>query len=62
MNILLHPDGKVLDNTLKRPVQRYGKIKKIVKPIIKKVKEQGDRALFKYSREYDHADLDSLIV
>jgi histidinol dehydrogenase len=62
MKILIHPDSKELDNALLRPVQQYKKIKKIVKPIIKKVKEQGDRALFKYSREYDHADLDTLIV
>ncbi len=62
MNIIVDPDDKKLAKVLKRPVQKLGVIKKIVKPILSKVCEQGDKALLKYAKEYDHVDLKSLTV
>jgi histidinol dehydrogenase len=62
MEIIVDPGEKRLSEVLKRPVQKLGAIKKIVKPILKKVRQQGDKALFKYCLEYDHVQLESLLV
>ena len=62
MQVLIHPDKKALKVALKRPTIKLKSIKKIVKPILKNVKLKGDRALLKYSLEYDHVALDDLIV
>ncbi|NJN28528.1 MAG: histidinol dehydrogenase [Cyclobacteriaceae bacterium] len=47
---------------LERPVKRLKNIKKTVKPILKNVKLKGDRALIKYTLEYDHVQIDNLVV
>ncbi len=62
MKIFINPENDVLEVALRRPVKKLKSIKKIVKPVLKSVKKKGDRALFKYSFEYDHVQLDSLIV
>lgn len=62
MKVLINPSGEVLKEALKRPVKKLKSIKKIVKPILKNVKNKGDRALFKYNLEYDHVQLTDLIV
>jgi len=51
-----------IKNVLQRPVQKMKNIKKVVKPIIKKVIRKGDKALIKFAWEYDHVDLENLIV
>ncbi|WP_162339497.1 histidinol dehydrogenase [Cyclobacterium salsum] len=62
MRILVNPDSKTWKKELARPVQKMKAIEKIVKPIMKKVKRQGDKALKKFALEYDHAEIDSLLV
>lgn len=62
MNVLKNPSGEELENALRRPVKKLKNIKKIVKPILKNVKTKGDRALFKYCMEYDHVQLNNLVV
>ena len=62
MKVLINPSKKDLKPALKRPAKKLKNIKKIVKPILKNVKNKGDRALLKYSMEYDHAHLSDLIV
>ncbi|MCG8308432.1 MAG: histidinol dehydrogenase [Cytophagales bacterium] len=62
MKVLVHPTGDELKSALKRPVRKLRSIKKIVKPILKNVKTRGDRALLKYSLEYDHVQLNELVV
>lgn len=62
MRILVNPDSKTWNKELARPVQKMKAIEKIVKPIMKKVKRQGDKALKKFALEYDHAEIDSLLV
>jgi histidinol dehydrogenase len=57
-----NPDEEILKEALSRPVQKLKKIKKVVKPILKSVKNKGDIALIKFTREYDHVDLDHLQV
>ncbi len=62
IKILINPEEAELEKALERPVRKLKSIKKIVKPVLKSVKKKGDRALFRYSYEYDHVQLDSLIV
>jgi histidinol dehydrogenase len=62
MKILVNPDKKSWKKELARPVQKTKDIEKIVKPIMKKVKRQGDKALKKFAFEYDHVEIDSIIV
>tara|TARA_R110002096_G_scaffold78334_20_gene184566 strand:- start:5709 stop:7004 length:1296 start_codon:yes stop_codon:yes gene_type:complete len=62
MKILVNPDKKIWRKELARPVQKTKDIEKIVKPIMKKVKRQGDKALRKFAFEYDHVEIDSIMV
>ncbi len=62
MKVLKNPVGEELKEALKRPVKRLKNIKKIIKPILRNVKNKGDRALLKYTLEYDHVQLSELIV
>ncbi len=62
MIILNNPVGDELQSALSRPVKKLKNIKKIVKPILKNVKAKGDRALIKYNLEYDHVQLNELVV
>lgn len=62
MNILKDPSAELLEGALRRPTVKLKNIKKTVKPILKTVKEKGDRALFKYNLEYDHVQLNNLLV
>ena len=55
MRVLINPIREELAAALKRPAKKLKNIKKIVKPILKNVKLKGDRALLKYTFEYDHA-------
>ncbi len=62
MKVLKNPVGEDLKEALKRPVKKLKNIKKIIKPILRNVKNKGDRALLKYTLEYDHVQLNELIV
>ena len=56
------PGKKDLKRILKRPAIDQTKIKKIVQPILDKVKRGGDEALKKLALEYDHVELNDLWV
>ena len=62
MIIVEHPKKSDWEELIQRSTQNIKKIKKIVKPIIKQVKRQGDKALFKFSSDYDHVELESILV
>jgi histidinol dehydrogenase len=62
MKIIKHPDKKDWAKLLKRPAIKHKAVKKIVRPIIKKVKEKGDKALRLYALEYDHVELHDILV
>lgn len=62
MKLLVNPDKAELKQALKRPVKKLKNIKKIVKPILKNVKNKGDHALKKYNLEYDHVAIENLVV
>ncbi|MFA0963128.1 histidinol dehydrogenase [Roseivirga sp. BDSF3-8] len=62
MKIVENPPRDTWESLLARPVQDHKTIKKIVKPIIRKVERKGDKALYKLAEEYDHVKLSSLLV
>lgn len=62
MKVLVNPSRSTWKKELARPVVKSKDIEKIVKPIMKKVKRQGDKALRKFALEYDHVEIDQLLV
>ncbi|MCH7398474.1 histidinol dehydrogenase [Belliella sp. DSM 107340] len=62
MKILVNPARGEWKSELARPVQKSKDIEKIVKPIMRKVKRQGDKALKKFALEYDHVSIKNLLV
>jgi histidinol dehydrogenase len=62
MQLLVNPSPEKWKKSLARPTQKTKAINKIVKPILKKVQKNGDKALRKFAQEYDHVQLDSLLV
>ncbi|MFC2123556.1 histidinol dehydrogenase [Bacteroidota bacterium] len=62
VEVIYNPPRKSWQEILKRPVQNFKKLRKIVKPIIKKVKQNGDKALRHFAFEYDHVELEDILV
>lgn len=62
MKVLVNPSRSSWKKELARPVIKLKEIEKIVKPIMQKVKRQGDKALRKFALEYDHVEIDKLLV
>lgn len=49
----------LLNDLLKRSPNNYGQYEEIVAKIVENVKENGDKALFEYTKEFDHFDLNA---
>ena len=62
MNVVHNPPPSAWKALLERPTQKFKQTKKIVSPILKKVKKKGDIALRQFSLEYDHVELNELAV
>ncbi|EAZ83225.1 histidinol dehydrogenase [Algoriphagus machipongonensis] len=62
MKILKNPAPETWSKKLARPVQKSKQINKIVKPILRKVRRNGDKSLLKFALEYDHVQLEELLV
>lgn len=62
MKVIKNPSRKQWASLTRRPVRDFKEIEKIVIPILKKVKEKGDKALIKFAREYDQVSLEHLLV
>lgn len=62
MQIIKYPEKEIWANLLTRPTARLKDIEKKVKPILKKVKKKGDKALLSYALEFDKAILTDLLV
>ena len=57
MRIVENPAREDWKQLTRRPTQKFKKIEKIVKPILKKVRKKGDVALRYFALEYDHVEL-----
>lgn len=62
MEIVKNPPRETWAKYLERPGMKLKKVRNIVKPIMKKVKRNGDSALYKFALEFDLVHLDSLAV
>lgn len=62
MKVIMHPQRQEWEELLKRPAYKFKKVEAIVEPILKKVKNKGDKALRKFTLEYDHVELDEIQV
>jgi histidinol dehydrogenase len=62
MQIIKYPEKEMWANFLTRPTAKLKEIEKKVKPILKKVKKKGDKALLSYALDFDGAVLTDLMV
>lgn len=62
MEIINNPERNEWGKLLQRPTKKQNKINKIVKPILKKVKRNGDKALLKFALEFDLVHIDEIVV
>ncbi|ANQ48712.1 histidinol dehydrogenase [Flammeovirga sp. MY04] len=62
MKIYKNPDRSTWGELLQRPAMRMEEIEKQVAPILKTVATDGDSALRAFSRQFDGAEVDSIIV
>jgi len=62
MKEIVYPKKKDWNEIVVRPVKDLKTIKKVVKPILNKVARKGDKALKKFAYEYDHVELDEILV
>lgn len=62
MEVINNPERSEWKKLLKRPATKLKKINKIVEPILKKVKRNGDNALLKFALEFDLVHMDSILV
>lgn len=52
----------ILENMLKRSPGQYGEYESRVQEIIRRVKEEKDRAVFDYTRRFDHAEINETTI
>ena len=57
MKQYLYPGKKMWAEIIKRPVDDYSFLEKQVKKILQKVKVKGDKAVRKFTREFDGVNL-----
>src|SRR5688572_80598 len=62
IEIIKYPKRKNWPEILKRPVQDTDSLEKTVQAILSKVKSKGDKALRKYSKDFDAVDLEDFSV
>src|SRR6187402_3106359 len=62
INVIKQPSKKDWQEILKRPVFENTSLEKIVKKILEKVKDKGDKAVRKYTKEFDGVKLKKIIV
>lgn len=60
MRLIRYPDKESWTTILKRPLQDNSSLDSSVKIILKKVKDEGDRALIEYGAKFDNCFTDSL--
>ncbi|MCY7310752.1 MAG: histidinol dehydrogenase [Chitinophagaceae bacterium] len=62
MRLYRYPDKKVWTDIIQRPVADNAALDKTVRKILGKVKEKGDKAVIKYTQEFDGIKLKNLIA
>lgn len=62
MNLYRYPGKDKWNDLTKRPVEDFSDIEEKVVPVLKDVREQGDEALKKYTKQFDQVELTDLQV
>src|SRR6186713_467465 len=62
IKVIKYPDRKEWQELIKRPVIENSSLEKTVKKILDKVKDKGDKAVRKYTKEFDGIKLKKLAV
>lgn len=62
INVVKYPDRKNWQEIVKRPVLENASLEKTVKKIVEKVRTKGDKAIRKYTKEFDGVKLKKLAV
>ncbi len=62
INVIKQPSKKDWQEIIKRPVFENASLEKVVKKILEKVKTKGDKAVRKYTKEFDGVKLKNLTV
>ncbi len=62
MKTYINPAKEELEELLARPAIKLKNLKKVIKPILKSVKRRGDNALKRFALEYDHAEINEILV
>lgn len=62
MEFIKYPERKIWHKILQRPAIDVQKLDSIVIPILDEVKENGDAAVLKYTKQFDKADISELLV
>ncbi len=57
-----NPNRSDYEKIVKRPVLDLSKIRKVVKPILKEVRKNGDKALIHFTEQFDGVRIDDLVV
>src|SRR6186997_84560 len=62
IKVIQHPDRKEWQELIKRPVFENASLERVVKKILDKVKDKGDKAVRKYIKDFDGVKLKKLAV
>src|SRR6185436_5739968 len=62
IDIIKYPGRKEWQEIIKRPVFENASLEKTVKKILDKVRSKGDKAVRKYTKEFDSVKLKKLVV
>jgi histidinol dehydrogenase len=62
IKVIKHPDRRDWQELIKRPVIETASLEKTVRKILEKVKDNGDKAVRKYTKEFDGVKLKKLTV
>ena len=62
IKVIQHPDSKEWQELIKRPAFENASLERVVKKILDKVKDKGDKAVRKYTKEFDGVKLKKLTV
>jgi histidinol dehydrogenase len=62
MIVFKYPSGELIDQIIQRPVLDYSMLEEKITPILLDVKKNGDKALRKYTVEFDKVNLEKIEV
>ena len=62
MKVFTYPDKKKWNELIQRPVTDNAELGKTVFAILEKVRKKGDKAILKYTKDFDGVKLKSLLI